>query len=119
MIVLESETDLQFASVSRYFILIGDERRGHMLLMLADGPKTPDELVGDAPRNEAQRDIRKLKEAGLVEIDRASRLGYGHVWRLTRAGRQAAITLAEVGRSHAHEFFKRSPDNRTAQISPS
>jgi hypothetical protein len=119
MVAFEPETILKLVTAARYFVLIGEDRRCRMLLLLTDGPKTPDELVGDSPRSDAQRDIRRLKEAGLVEIDRSTELGISQVWRLTRAGRRAATTLAEIGRSRGTSLLRLSPNHRMAQISPS
>jgi DNA-binding HxlR family transcriptional regulator len=95
-VTLESEQATRLEIAARYFILIGDKRRTFMLLQLADGPKALWDLQGDRPLQETQRNVQKLKLAGLIQRSPTASFVLGIAYVLTRAGRRAATAIAEL-----------------------
>jgi DNA-binding HxlR family transcriptional regulator len=91
-----TEPSRSLTKLARRLIIVCHERRVLMLLTLLDGPASLRALQGDRPRQEAQRELQKLKHAGLVERDHSDPSADPVVYRLTNTGRKAATAMVDL-----------------------
>lgn len=90
------------------FAQLGEQTRLELLWLMTEGPMTVTELVAsvDASRTAVSQHLAKLRNAGLVDVDRQGRtarysLRGGHVERLVREGLNHADHV--VSGEDAHE----------------